>query len=116
MILIYCVKAQVPCRKKKLYMLLARRFLEKKIIKLKTLMPLQKNAGQNCNVNTTNMLSKMANFKYLGTTLTNKNWMHEEISENKVQIMAVIMRCKIGRRQNEDVPEQDAEDDTGNRM
>jgi hypothetical protein len=40
----------------------------------------------------------MANFKYLGTILTNKNWMHEEISENKVQIIAVIMRCKIRKK------------------
>lgn len=61
-------------------------------------MSLQQNVGQNCNVNTTNKISKMANFKYLGTILTNKNWMHEEISENKVQIIAVIMRCKIRKK------------------
>jgi len=39
-------------------------------------MSLQQNVGQNCDVNTTNKISKMANFKYFGTMLTNKYWIH----------------------------------------
>jgi hypothetical protein len=40
----------------------------------------------------------VAKFKYLGTILTNKNWMNYEKSKNKMQIMSVIMRCKIRKK------------------
>lgn len=42
--------------------------------------------------------------------------MHEEISENKVQIMPAIMLCKIRKKTGCGCSEEDAEDDTGNKM
>ena len=38
-----------------------------------------RNAGQNRNMKETNCFKNMAQFKYLATTVTNQNFMHEQI-------------------------------------
>jgi ABC-type phosphate transport system ATPase subunit len=57
-----------------------------------TLILYHQNTGKNCHIQTANrFFETMAHFRYLGTTVRNKNLIHEEIKSSFIRVMLVTL-------------------------
>jgi hypothetical protein len=59
------------------------------------LLPCHQNAGQNHHVNIGNRsLENVAQFKYLGTTVTNQNLMQKELRGDRIRVMLAAIQSR----------------------